>query len=427
MKSVIIRMFVFVSLTLLLIQPTQGSSSGTNPLFIPAADTILLSKAQAPGPYQTLALSLIELYQKHSSERSLHRCPFYTSCSNFASRSIVEYGLLSGTTRFFDRYYFRENFASSQNYPFKTKDDGVLKLDDDFFLESEMSQPLYLCYAQDSIPRPSHHPTRLDWADCLFAEGDYSRAITIYKEVYFFSEIDSVKKVCQYQVARCNLALRDFHEVAIGVGNYLSNENITERQQSRAHILLGLNYAAQKLFPMAEMEFYQSVSITNSDNANLFLSWITAERGNYKEACIQFEFLADHFDDESAKIVKSWTKRMSAIEGIKRKNPHISTLLSTVIPGSGQIYCGHTVDALQAFVMVTTFSLATWMAYRYELSNNKARVGTAALASITLTFHAANIWGAQRTAKYRNHRLKQDLLYPLRDKIATFEFNLPAP
>ena len=77
---------------------------------------------------------LIGFYQNKISTRSISRCPFCISCSNYAYLAINKYGLLLGICFFIDRNFYRENIASFYHYELRENDYGVLKLDDSFYL-----------------------------------------------------------------------------------------------------------------------------------------------------------------------------------------------------------------------------------------------------------------------------------------------------
>lgn len=75
----------------------------------------------------------ISFYQKNIAQRSIHRCPFKTSCSVFAKTAISRYGIV-GLAMFLDRYYFRENKFAFLHYKRIEEKNGILKLDDSPFL-----------------------------------------------------------------------------------------------------------------------------------------------------------------------------------------------------------------------------------------------------------------------------------------------------
>lgn len=81
------------------------------------------------------SLWLIGNYQRHISTKSISRCPFSLSCSNFATAAIREYGLVVGLCLFIDRHFYRENNAARYHYQLIETSDGVLKIDDTYFLK----------------------------------------------------------------------------------------------------------------------------------------------------------------------------------------------------------------------------------------------------------------------------------------------------
>ena len=89
-------------------------------------------------PISSFSLSLIRIYQKGVSPNStMERCPYKTSCSNFTYQSISEKGVFIGILLFLDRYYYRENPSIPYNYPLYENEEGILKLNDDFYLTGE--------------------------------------------------------------------------------------------------------------------------------------------------------------------------------------------------------------------------------------------------------------------------------------------------
>lgn len=76
---------------------------------------------------------LITFYQTNISPGSISRCPFKISCSAFARIAIDKYGLI-GLAMFLDRYYYRENREAFTQYRLVETSQGLLKLDDSFFL-----------------------------------------------------------------------------------------------------------------------------------------------------------------------------------------------------------------------------------------------------------------------------------------------------
>ena len=87
-----------------------------------------------------IADRMIQFYQKKIGPNSISRCPFHISCSNYAQQAIKKYGLVLGISVFIDRYFYREHPGSFWHYGLKESENGVLKLDDSFFLYPEIEK-----------------------------------------------------------------------------------------------------------------------------------------------------------------------------------------------------------------------------------------------------------------------------------------------
>jgi hypothetical protein len=109
-----------------LVEKTGCESSDIHPV----SRDVPLADAPPTGSGVRLAQKAIRYYQRKISTLSVDRCPFYVSCSNYASRTIDRHGLLIGTALFIDRYFYRENRAAFAYYDLKETPAFVLKLDD---------------------------------------------------------------------------------------------------------------------------------------------------------------------------------------------------------------------------------------------------------------------------------------------------------
>jgi len=77
---------------------------------------------------------LIGLYRNRIAVNSISRCPFKISCSHFAQLAIERYGFFKGVCLFIDRNFYRENIGIMYYYPFVEDVNGLLKLDDAYYL-----------------------------------------------------------------------------------------------------------------------------------------------------------------------------------------------------------------------------------------------------------------------------------------------------
>jgi hypothetical protein len=94
--------------------------------------TLLFSQ---PIPESNVTDSVFNFYQEVLSINTIHRCPFYISCSYFAKAQLEKRGFFLGFLFFIDRYFYRENLGAFALYPLKQNNVGIYKLDDDYFIQ----------------------------------------------------------------------------------------------------------------------------------------------------------------------------------------------------------------------------------------------------------------------------------------------------
>ena len=85
------------------------------------------------SPVDLLYDDLIGFYQTQISAKTIQRCPFYFSCSNYTKIAIHEYGSFLGLLYFIDRNLYRENIAMNRHYSLRKKG-RFLKYDDSYYL-----------------------------------------------------------------------------------------------------------------------------------------------------------------------------------------------------------------------------------------------------------------------------------------------------
>ena len=383
---------------------------------------------RAPHSFGAFAVFLIDFYQRKISPQSTHRCLFSISCSNYAEKSILQDGFLFGTSKFIDRYYFREHKYAWLYYPRVETADGILRLDDSYYLSGEKERKQIESGGQGTDAGIKKNKSYKSFGDMLFKERDWERAITAYKEQLFFTSDPNTISYCRHQIGRSYFALNNFTQCSIWTGLYLQESAESEVEIADGHRLLGLNYARQYLFPLAEAEFNESVKGDTTDISRLYRFWICAEKREWDDAYEGLSIISKNAEWSVINdIANNWVVLISQRRYKRYKSPSKAAFLSTLIPGLGQAYSGHFFDAMQAIAYCSIFTLATTAAYKYESSTDKPRVLTTTLGSITAMFHFANIWGAHRTAQYRNHRIDYDVLQHLRHSASELELNRPPP
>ena len=98
------------------------------------------------------------------------------------------------------------------------------------------------------------------------------------------------------------------------------------------------------------------------------------------------------------------------------KSPLLAGIMSSIIPGSGYLYAGHTKEALSAFVVNILFGSGIY--YLFKNENYSSGILTTMVAA---PFYLGNIIGSANSAQLYNNKIDQFEYLKLR-KILNLEF-----
>jgi len=79
---------------------------------------------------EILISPLVHLYQEKINPKTISRCPFEVSCSNYLLMSIKNEGGIKGLALFLDRYFIRENHDIHKHYKARFVDNKLKYIDE---------------------------------------------------------------------------------------------------------------------------------------------------------------------------------------------------------------------------------------------------------------------------------------------------------
>jgi len=105
---------------------------------------------------------------------------------------------------------------------------------------------------------------------------------------------------------------------------------------------------------------------------------------------------------------------------LSTRSPALSGIMSAVIPGSGQLYCGRPRDAAAAFVITGLFLWGSIEAWEEDL-----KVTTGLLSLLGLGWYMGNIYNAVSDAHLYNRREKEQFIEGWKGKFGLHLSGLP--
>ncbi len=266
-------------------------------------------------------------------------------------------------------------------------------------------------------PISAFSQTDVDFAEYLMNQRDYFRAITVYKRLLF----DATENQLRYRYAQhIGEAYRLSGKYTSSIYFFTESLNYasTAEEQAKSLVGLGLDYYHMNIVSLAKNYFNQALAYDASGKTRLLLGLVEMEEGKWSSAAATFEGLAKSNSDAKLAETSKWLLgKAQAGTRLPKKSPALAAMMSSLLPGSGQIYCGHVFDGLQAMAFVGAFALATFQAYRYDRDVNDSDAILYLSASVSGFFYLANVMGAHQTAKFRNHQSKQRFIAEVRNMV----------
>jgi len=240
---------------------------------------------------------------------------------------------------------------------------------------------------------------QLSFANHLFEEEDYFRAITEYKRFIFLSQNQEKRQLAQKRIFSSYKKANRYTD-ALNYLNEIHNEMFTTMESGKLCLLTGE-------YRKARMYFQRN----NSDTAKILLGWSYMKEADWKKSKTQFFMATNDPNIQSvASILLQYSDKAEA--EIRQKNVSLSALLSTVIPGAGRFYTNRPGDGLFSFL---TVAIPGVISYFYWKKNRK-RAFSIALGT-TAIFYLGDIYGSVISAQEYNRVSKQKYLEKIEDKV----------
>jgi len=272
--------------------------------------------------------------------------------------------------------------------------------------------PLFLSVVSAEMPPDYYSPENVrKFADFLYKEGDYLRAIGEYQRYLFYRPQESEE--IHYRIAICyrfggktEQAIQSFKTLLrthpeseyisriyyqIGATYFLMDQldrsvqflgdalpRITDsRQYAEAEQLIGLSYLMQKRW---------------SDAGNVFRALQRSDIMRVREKAAVYNIYAERGAD------------------LPTRSPFVAGMLSTIVPGAGRFYTGRLGDALSSLF---TVGFTGWQAYDGFRRDGLSSVKGWTLGTLCSIFYVGNIYGSVISARVYNRQVTDEFLATL--------------
>lgn len=240
----------------------------------------------------------------------------------------------------------------------------------------------------------------LSFADHLFDEGDYYRAITEYERFLFTFPRHSLAKKAEYQIAMSYFKGEKYSQ-ALERFRAMAEEYPSEETGIKSLYMLAETYYQKKDYNQAIDAFEKFLASypndPQADAARIKKGWCYLRQGNWREASEEFRKLPP--DSPLHAQGQELAGESEKYPGIEKKSPYLAGGLSAVLPGAGQLYIGRKTDAAAAFLLNGAFIWATAESY-----HNRNYVTSGILLFFESGWYLGNIYNAISSAHKYNRQ-----------------------
>jgi len=252
----------------------------------------------------------------------------------------------------------------------------------------------------------------LSFADSLFSEEDYKNAIHEYKRYLFLYPDSPIAAEVQFRIATCYRNAGDFNAA---ISAYQSINGY--QSMPKVQLKIAESYIFQEKYPKAVELLKQFVkeypNHKLAPRAKFLIGASYMELKNWKLSSQLFRRVLDEYPQSTFVTVSgNLARSITRADNLPSRSPFLSGLMSTIVPGSGQMYSSRFSDGLYALMVITTTTAGTI----YYLYQERYKIAIP-LGIVSAIFYAGNIYGGIQAAKIFNDQQESQFLNELRMQI----------
>jgi hypothetical protein len=253
--------------------------------------------------------------------------------------------------------------------------------------------------------------SQFEFAERLFCEKDYERAITEYKRCIFLFPHNALSEKAALMIGHSYYKEEKWSEAVLSFGEFI--EKYPESPDiAEAYYFKGAGERRLKRYEdaLSSLEKIQDLdSGEYSDRAVLEQAFVHVDKDNWKKAQTLFLLIPDKSDYfDSARI---FSKGLDNVGNVPRKSPTVAGTLAACLPGAGHLYTERFRDALVAFLLNGAFAGAA-----YEFFDDENYSAGIIASVFELGWYAGNIYSAVGSAHKFNRRMRNDFIEGLKIK-----------
>ena len=251
----------------------------------------------------------------------------------------------------------------------------------------------------------------LKFANHLYEQGDYLRAVNEYQRYLYYQPEDSNK--IQYRIALC-YRLGGKPEQAIQIFSSFLEKSEDNELISNSYYQIGASYFLMEDYEKTTSYFASSIEHIRDNRlraeSQQLIGLSLLKQQKWLEAEKSFKEILNSDIGEIGRKAKVYNEFALGGRQLPRRSPLLAGLFSTVLPGAGRLYTGRIGDALNSVFII---GVTGWQAYDGFNRDGPSSIKGWTLGTICGIFYVGNIYGSAISARVFNDRIADEYLATL--------------
>ena len=254
---------------------------------------------------------------------------------------------------------------------------------------------------------PSHDAEE-GFADYLYGHGEFALASVEYLRIIYANDEDTLAcPLVSLRLARCWQELGRWED-AFSLYTFL-HRNLSDTEL-RAGAMMGAGSVLEESGNLGyARELFADAAVTSEDaeiiaRAGIMASLINARMGDWAASAEELSMISSTGGSLSP-VSASLAAKVAEGQYLPHRSPLWCGISSAILPGSGQMICGHYTDGIIAL------GVNGALAWLFVESLNEGNTTTSVLLGwLGLSFYGGNIYGGSRAAVTYNSARRRELL-----------------
>jgi len=269
-----------------------------------------------------------------------------------------------------------------------------------------------LLFVASSPASYSEDKQLLSFADHLFDEGDYYRAITEYERFLFNYPDNTEAPRARIKIGLAYQKGQKWRQAEEELGTVIRDYKGSPYERQAAWEL-GETYYKSGQFTLAASQykhFRESFPGENlAQKAQMRIAWCSVRTGDFQT--VKKELSLVESGSPYYEPAQGFLKDLAGFDSLSHRSPALSGAMSAVIPGTGQFYAGRYMDGMAALIINAAFIYGAVEAY-----NKKIYGAFGILLFFETGWYGGNIFSAITSTHKYNRVQKENYLNTLEKK-----------